>query len=57
MMHIITFESPDIGAIDFFLVKSVGVLSRYIMFGYPIYIVFMNWSVISIAQHCSFDDD
>ena len=37
-MHSISFESPDIGAINFCFVKSVALLIRYIMLGqsYPI---------------------
>ena len=42
-MQSILFESPDLGAIDFCLVKSVPVLLRHSMSGqnYPIYLVLM----------------
>ena len=42
-MHSTIFEAPDTGVIDFYLVKSVVVLSRFIMFFqiHPIYKVLM----------------
>ena len=55
-MYSSSFESQDIGAIDFFFVESVASLLRYIMLGqsYPIYIVvvvdpfcYMTFSMIA----------
>ena len=49
-MHSISFEIPDIGAIDFCLVKSIVTLLRHFMLGqsYTIYIGLMYFYFFSL---------
>ena len=55
-MHNILFEILNSGSINFCLVKGVAARLRYFNLGqtYPIYVVLMHWSCISIAQHRMF---
>ena len=54
-MHSISFESPNVWAINFCIVKSVAALLRYVMLSQsnPIYKVLMCWCYIGIGQRCS----
>ena len=56
IMHSISFESPDKGAIGFLLVKSIEALLRHVFWGqnYPTYIVLMWCCNVCFGQHSKY---